>query len=120
MTEATAITKNIRITPIKLGFLASEVRGQSVNAAIEYLSLSPKRRMADIVSKTIRSAVANATQKGTMDIDKLVVSTILVGKATTMKRYIPRAKGAAGGLLKYSSHLTVIVSESTAKAKKVK
>lgn len=117
MTEATAVTKYVRVTPIKLSFLAQEIRGKTVNQAIDYLTLSPKRRIAGIVSRTIKSAVANAQQRGTMDVDNLIVSKLLIGKGPTLKRFIPKAKGSAGRILKYSSHITVTVSEADTKKK---
>lgn len=117
--ETMSSIKNIRITPRKLGVLADEVRGKSVAQAMNYLALSPRRRVAALIANCLKSAVANAEQKGTMDIDKLVVSKILVGKGTTLKRFKSRAKGSASRILKYCSHLSVSVAEDT-KAKKNK
>jgi len=115
--ETMSSIKNIRITPRKLGMLADEVRGKSVANAMNYLALSPRRRVAALISSCLKAAVANAEQKGTMDIDKLVISRILVGKGTTLKRFKARAKGSASRILKYSCHLSVAVAEDT-KAKK--
>ncbi len=115
--ETMSSIRNIRITPRKLGMLADEVRGKSVAQAMNYLALSPRRRVAALISSCLKSAVANAEQKGTMDIDKLVISRILVGKGTTLKRFKARAKGSASRILKYSCHLSVAVAEDT-KAKK--
>lgn len=99
--------------------VADEVRGKSVAQAVNYLALSPRRRVAALISSCVKSAVANAEQKGTMDIDKLVISKILVGKGTTLKRFKSRAKGSASRILKYSCHLSVAVQEDTV-AKKAK
>ncbi len=117
--ETMSTLKNIRITPRKLGVMADEVRGKPVAAAINYLALSPRRRVAALIAGVIKSAVANAEQKGSMDIDQLVVSRILVMKGSTLKRFKARAKGSASRILKYSSHLSVAVSEDATK-KKVK
>ncbi len=117
--ETMSSIKNIRITPRKLGMLANEVRGKSVAQAMNYLALSPRRRVAALISSCLKSAVANAEQKGTMDIDKLVISKILVGKGATLKRFKARAKGSASRILKYSCHLSVAVAEDT-KAKSTK
>jgi large subunit ribosomal protein L22 len=119
--ETISHIKNIRITPRKLAMVADEVRGKSVAQAMNYLALSPRRRVAALISSCLKSAVANAEQKGTMDIDKLVLSKVLVGKGTTLKRFKARAKGSASRILKYSCHLTVAVKEDTkAKAKSAK
>ena len=117
--ETMSVLKNIRVTPRKLGMLADEVRGKPVGAAINYLSLAPQRRLASLITGVLKSAVANAEQKGTMDIDQLVVSRILVSKGPTLKRFKSRAKGSASRILKYSIHLKVYVAENiTKKAKK--
>ena len=117
--ETMSSLKNIRITPRKLAVIADEVRGKSVAHAITYLALSPRRRVAAIISGVLKSAVANAEQKGTMDIDQLLVSRILVGKGPTLKRFKSRAKGSASRILKYSSNLKVFVAEGAKeKAKK--
>ena len=105
---------NIRVTPRKLGLLADEVRGKPVAAAINYLALSPSRRVAGLISGVIKSAVANAEQKGTLDIDRLVIEKLLVGKGPTLKRFKSRAKGSASRILKYSSNLTGFVAEGKA------
>ncbi len=118
MMETMASLTNIRVTPRKLGMLADEVRGKPVAAAVNYLALAPQRRLAALISGVLKSAVANAEQKGTMDIDQLVVSRILVGKGPTLKRFKSRAKGSASRILKYSSHLKVFVAETTTKKAK--
>ena len=116
--ETMSLIRNIRLTPRKLGVVADEVRGKSVAQAMNYLALSPRRRVAALISSCLKAAVANAEQKGTMDVDKLVISRILVGKGTTLKRFKARAKGSAGRILKYSSHLSVAVTENTKASKK--
>src|SRR4051812_18677107 len=98
--ETMSFVKNIRVTPRKLGLLADEVRGQPVAKAMNYLALSPRRRVAALISGAIKSAVANAEQKGTMDIDQLVIARILVSKGPTLKRFKSRAKGSASRILK--------------------
>jgi large subunit ribosomal protein L22 len=109
--ETMALLKNIRVTPRKLGVMADEIRGKPVAQAMNYLALSPRRRVAALVAGVLKSAVANADQKGGMDLDKLVVSKILVMKGPTLKRFKSRAKGSASRILKYSSHLQINVAE---------
>ncbi len=118
--ENKASLKNVRITPRKLGIIADQVRGKPVGQAINYLALSPSRRIAGMISGAIKSAVANAGQKGLMDVDQLVISKILVGKGPTLKRFKSRAKGSASRILKYSSNLKVFVAEDTSKKVKTK
>jgi large subunit ribosomal protein L22 len=101
----------VRITPRKMGLLADEVRGKSINEALTYLQFSPRKRTAHALYTLLKSAVANADQKGTVDVDTLFVKTILVGQGTTLKRFRPRAKGSAFRINKKTSHVSVTLAE---------
>ncbi len=109
--EVNAKVSFIRITPRKMGLLADEVRGKGINEALTYLEFSPRKRTAGVLFTLLKSAVANATQKGTIDVDTLVVKTILVGQGTTLKRFRPRAKGSAFKINKKTSHISVTLAE---------
>lgn len=109
--QVTAKVSFIRITPRKMGLIADEVRGKDINQALTYLKFSPRKRVAGVLYTLLKSAVANADQKGTVDVDKLYVKTILVGKGTTLKRFRPRAKGSAFPIQKKSSHISVTLAE---------
>jgi large subunit ribosomal protein L22 len=101
----------VRITPRKMGLLADEVRGKSINDALNYLRFSPRKRTAGVLSNLLKSAVANADQKGLSDPDKLFVKTILVGQGPTLKRFRPRAKGSAFRINKKTSHVSVVLGQ---------
>lgn len=101
----------VRITPRKMGLLADEVRGKSINEALNYLRFSPRKRTAGVLHTLLKSAVANADQKGTVDVDNLFVKTILVGKGPIYKRFRPRAKGSAFPIQKKTSHVSVVLAE---------
>ncbi|OFZ56767.1 MAG: 50S ribosomal protein L22 [Bdellovibrionales bacterium RIFOXYC1_FULL_54_43] len=109
--EVTAKLSSIRITPRKMGLLADEVRGKAINDALTYLKFSPRKRTADILYRLLKSAAANADQKGTVDVDTLFVKTILVGGGTILKRFRPRAKGSAFRINKRTSHVSVTLAE---------
>lgn len=108
--EFTAKLSFVRITPRKIGLLGDAVRGKNVNDALTYLRFSPRKRSAGLVSKVIRSAAANADQRGGVDLDSLVVRTLLVGQGPTLKRFRPRAKGSAFKINKKTSHITVVLA----------
>jgi large subunit ribosomal protein L22 len=101
----------VRITPRKMGLVADEVRGKPINDALNYLKFSPRKRTAGILYTLLRSAVANADQKGTVDVDTLFVKTLLVGTGPILKRFRPRAKGSAFRINKKSSVVTVTLAE---------
>jgi len=101
----------IRITPRKVGLLADEIRGKGINEAMTYLRFSPRKRTATLLSNLLKSAAANAGQKGTVDVDTLFVKQILVGQGPTLKRFRPRAKGSAFKINKKTSHISVTLAE---------
>jgi large subunit ribosomal protein L22 len=109
-TEATAVLRNLRISPQKLNLVAQMIRGQAADKALAALSFS-KRRIARDVKKALESAIANAENNHQLDVDRLFVKEAYVGKALKMKRFRPRARGRVGKIEKPFSHLTVVVRE---------
>jgi len=109
--DVTAKVSFVRITPRKMGLLADEVRGKGINEALSYLRFSPRKRTAGVLSLLLKSAVANADQKGLSDPDRLFVKTILVGQGPTLKRFRPRAKGSAFRINKKTSHVSVVLAQ---------
>ena len=109
--EVNAKLSFIRVTPRKVGLLADEVRGKGINEALAYLKFSPRKRTATLLHKLIKSAAANANQKGTIDVDTLYVKRILVGAGPILKRFRPRAKGSAFRINKRTSHISVTLAE---------
>jgi large subunit ribosomal protein L22 len=109
--EAKAVGKYIRVSAQKARLVADVVRGMGVDEAITTLGFMPKKSAA-IIQKVIESAVANATQDDNADVDNLYVKTIFVDGGPSLKRIRPRAQGRATGIIKRSSHITVIVDEN--------
>jgi large subunit ribosomal protein L22 len=109
-TEAKAITRSIRISPRKLNEVATEIRGRKVHDALAHLTFS-RRRIAKDVKKTLESAIANAENNHSLDINDLMVAEAWVGKNLVMKRWMPDARGRVGHIKKYFSELTIIVRQ---------
>lgn len=109
-TEAQAVLKNVRVSPIKLNQVARLIRGKKVSEALTQLTFS-HRRIAIDVKKTLQSAIANAENNHNLDIDNLIVKEAHVGKSFVMKRFKARARGRGVKILKPYSHLTIIVKE---------
>jgi len=107
-TETRAIAKNVRITPRKARLVIDLVRGKGVKEALGLLA-NTNKAASEPVSKLIRSAAANAVNNFGMDEDSLYIAEIWANDGLRMKRYLPRAKGSASGLVKRSSHLTVVL-----------
>jgi large subunit ribosomal protein L22 len=108
--EARAINRHLRIAPRKMRLVADLVRGKNVGEALAMLEHLPKKG-ARIVSKTLRSVVANAENTQSIDVDRLYIKSIAVDGGAVMKRYMPRAHGRATVVRKRTSHLTVVVDE---------
>lgn len=108
--EAQAITRNLRVSPQKLNLVAGLIRGKKVDRALADLSFSRKRIAAD-VKKTLQSAVANAENNHSLDVDALVVVHAYVGKSFVMRRFMARGRGKASRIEKVFANLTIIVRE---------
>ena len=108
--EAISIGKNIRVSPQKLNLVAQMIRKETASKAISILQFS-KRRISNVVEKALRSAIANAENNHSLDIDKLFVKEAYVWKGLVMKRFHARARGRGARILKPFSHLTILLSE---------
>ena len=106
--EERSVVRNLRVSPQKLNLVATMIRGMDVNKAIAALSFS-RRRIAGDVKKALQSAIANAENNHSLDVDRLFVKEAHVGKGLVMKRFRARAKGRGARILKPFSHLTIIV-----------
>jgi large subunit ribosomal protein L22 len=109
-TQAVAIARSVRITPRKVRLVVDLVRGKDVKVALGILA-NVNRAASPVVSKLIRSAAANAVNNNEMAESKLYIAEIYANDAARMKRFIPRAKGSASGLVKRASHITCVVKE---------
>ena len=107
-TEAKAIAKNVRVTPRKVRLVIDLVRGLQVKQALGILA-NVNKAASEPVAKVIKSAAANATNNFGMDEDALYIAEIYATDGLRMKRYLPRAKGSASGLVKRASNITVVV-----------
>jgi large subunit ribosomal protein L22 len=97
----------LRVAPRKVRLVANEVRGMPVGDALAVLKYTPQAA-AKHISKLIRSAVANAEQKGgRVDVDVLVVKTLTVDQGPKMRRFMARAMGRAFRVEKKTSHVYV-------------
>ena len=105
-TEAKAVSYNVHSTPRKIRLVMNLVRGKNVVDAINILNNTNKIAVVPVM-KLIRSAYANATNNFNMNGDNLYVAEIYATDGMKMKRFLPRAKGSASGLVKRLSHIYV-------------
>jgi len=110
VTAAKATARTIRIAPRKVRMVIDTIRGKSAAEAISILRFT-NRGAAVAVEKVLMSAIANAEHNYDMDIAELVLSEAYVNEGATLKRFRPRAKGAASRINKRTSHITIVVTE---------
>ncbi len=108
--EVRARLRFVRIGPRKAQLVADLIRGKGSEEAMNTLTFT-KKAAAKILIKLLKSAIANATQKKTIDIDRLYIKKITVDQGPTMKRFQPRALGRATTIRKRSSHITLVLDE---------
>jgi large subunit ribosomal protein L22 len=108
--EAQAVVKSLRISPQKLNLVAGLIRGKKVDKALAELEFSQKRIAGDVM-KCVMSAVANAENNHSLDVNDLIVAEAFVGKNLVMKRFHARGRGRGASILKPFSQLTIVVRQ---------
>jgi large subunit ribosomal protein L22 len=100
----------LRVSPQKLNLVAQLIRGKKADTALADLTFSNKRIARD-VKKVLQSAIANAENNHSLDVDDLIVSEAFVGKNLVMKRWHARARGRVGRIEKPFSQITIVVRQ---------
>ena len=108
--EIQALTRYARMSPKKVREVARLIQGRSVNEAIDFLTLIP-RKSARLLVKTLKSAVANAENNNSITADQLTVHRALIENGPVLKRFKAGAKGSAKPRVKRMSHLRIVLSD---------
>ena len=103
---ASATLRHVRIPPQKVRLVLDLVKGKQLESALNAVQFHPTKG-GRIVYKLLRSAMANAQEKGDVDVDQLWVTGGHVDMGKTLRRFLPRAQGRATPIRKRSSHITV-------------
>lgn len=111
MKQQSAQLKYVNIAPRKMRLIADTLRGLTLNEAEAQLSVSPHRAAKKLL-KLLQSAAANAKNNQQLNPDSLIISSLRVDQGPSLKRWLPRARGMATPILKRTSHVTVILTES--------
>lgn len=99
-----------RIAPRKARLVMDLVRGRDVDEALALLRFN-KKRVAILIEKVIRAAVANAVESEVPSQATLYVSAAWVDPGPVIKRFQPKDRGKAYSIMKRTSHLVVEVDE---------
>jgi len=105
-----AVLRSVRVSTQKVRLVLNLVRGRFVADALGILKNNPKKG-ASIVASVLESAIANAKNSSSVDVDELWISEARADMGKTMKRWLPRAHGRATPLRKRTSHITLSLSE---------
>jgi len=107
--EAVAKLRNYPTSPRKMRLLADLIRGHRVERALAILEHNPKHPAVPL-RKLVLSAINNWKQKNESgDESELVVKTVFVDGARTLKRMRPAPQGRGYRVRKRSNHVTLIV-----------
>ncbi|HXY31625.1 MAG TPA: 50S ribosomal protein L22 [Gemmatimonadaceae bacterium] len=117
MPDVRAIQRTTRQSPYKMRLVIDQIRGKTVNEALALLAFS-KKHAAKQIEKVLKSAIANAEQKARdgndpFDADKLFVKHAVVNEGPKLKRFMPAAMGRGVPILKRTSHVEIVVAETS-------
>lgn len=107
---AKATLRNVRISPQKARLVADQIRGKPVDQALDVLNFGLQKSHG-LFKKLLNSAIANAENNFSADVDDLKVSAVSVDSGFMLKRMRPRAKGRGNRILKRTSHIKIVLQE---------
>ena len=108
--QVKSIYKFARISPFKAREVTREIQGLPATEALDVLRYTPKKA-ALLITKTLKSAIANAENNNSLDPAKLVVQEAVVGEGPTLQRFQPKARGSAGPIRKRTSHIRIVLTD---------
>ena len=115
--EVTAITRNARMSAFKGRPLARACQGLTAADALKVVEFSPKKA-AEIIKKTLLSAVANArNNNGVKDAAGLTVKLCVLDECVRMRRYWPTARGSAHPIARRMCHCKVVLTDAKKETK---
>lgn len=108
--EVTAQAKSVRVATRKVRLIADSIRNMSAKDAVGTLAVT-KKHGAEVLLKTIKSAMANAVNNNKMSGDNLVIAKLVVNEGPFLKRFRPSTRGRVHPYKKRSSHVLVVLKE---------
>ena len=110
--EVQATLKYARMSPAKVGEVTHQIRGLSASRALELLRFIP-RKSARLVEKTLKSAIANATDPNSHKLEaaSLRVKEAAANEGPRLKRFQPKARGSAGPIIKRTTHIRIVLTD---------
>src|ERR1700756_4917393 len=104
--QYTAKHRFARISVRKLHPLLDLIRGKYADDAVDILKYMPHRG-ARMIEKVLKSAMANAEDKGIRNVGDLMVVDARGDGGPMFKRLMPRARGMAYMIRRRSAHILI-------------
>ena len=108
--EVRAVTKYTGISAQKTRLVLNEMRGRPAEEALALLQFMPQSA-AQAVAKTIKSALANATENFGLEAGDMYIAQIFADDAPLRRWRRFGARGRFKPWIRRSSHITVILEE---------
>ncbi len=108
--KVSAKLKNLRVAPRKSRLVANLIKGLDVQDALNQLESTVKGASLPML-KLVKSAMANGENNFGLDKDNLYIFDARVEDGMKMKRWMPKAFGRAGRILKRSSNVIIVLEE---------
>jgi large subunit ribosomal protein L22 len=108
--EVRATLKYVRVSPTRVRALARRVTGLPVDEALRVAQVGPGKAPF-LVTKVLKSAIANAKNNAKLEGDHLKVKAAVVNEGPRMKRHWPRARGSASPILRRMSHIRIVLTD---------
>jgi large subunit ribosomal protein L22 len=108
--EVQAVTKFTGISAQKARLVLDVVRGKQAEEAIALLQFMPQSS-ARVIEKTIKSALANATENFGLEPSDMYIAKIVADQAPHRKWRRFGARGRFKPWIRRSSHITVVLEE---------
>lgn len=108
--EVLSLTRNASMSPKKMRDVARIIQGRKAAAAVDYLTLIP-RKSARLIVKTLKSAIANAENNNNLSADDLTIKSAIIENGPVLKRFKAGARGTAKPRKKKMSHIRIVLTD---------
>ncbi|MCC6414976.1 MAG: 50S ribosomal protein L22 [Opitutaceae bacterium] len=108
--EVQSLTRNAHMSPKKMREVARTIQGRKAPEAVEYLALIP-RKSAQLIGKTLKSAIANAENNNNLSADSLTVKSAVIENGPVLKRFKAGARGTAKPRRKPMAHIRIVLTD---------
>jgi len=108
--QVKAIARNVRMSPQKVREVVRQIRGLNAVQAQAILAVVP-RKSARLVARTLKSAIANAENNNGLKPETLKITEADANTGSRLKRFVPKARGSAGPIIKRNCHIRIVLSD---------